>query len=226
MEQPERTGFSEGPQAGFSALLASQGACIVYPGKGSDDTVRHVLNRIPARRTIAIFGVPRGGTTLVAGLVRRCGIDIGDNLPVNLEDPVFTRNQPEELKAEIEKRNASRDVWGWKFPRAGVYLPKIQDKLRNPRYIVVWRDLLANARRINKRGSPIVEALQHAHRIQAQNIAFLESTPHPALLISYEKAVLDPIQATAELSLFVGGTMPADIDELVRFARPGEYKPV
>src|SRR5687768_64110 len=92
--------------------------------------------------TVVILGVPRGGTTMVAGVAKRCGLSIGSRLPGNLEDPDFSISDVGRMERTIVARNASMKVWGWKYPRAASYLPELLPKLRNPRIIMVWRDLM------------------------------------------------------------------------------------
>ena len=41
------------------------------------------------RKTYIVFGSPRGGTSMVAKLLQNMNIDIGSDLPVNLEDKNF-----------------------------------------------------------------------------------------------------------------------------------------
>ena len=63
--------------------------------------------------TVVVFGVPRGGTTMMAGVVARCGVDIGSDLPVNLEDQAFVSRSNEQMIETIRERNASTSLWGW-----------------------------------------------------------------------------------------------------------------
>ena len=40
-------------------------------------------------KTFIIFGVPRGGTTMVARVAEKLGVEMGQNLPSNYEDDEF-----------------------------------------------------------------------------------------------------------------------------------------
>ncbi len=44
-------------------------------------------------KTVIIFGAPRGGTTMIAGVAMKCGLFLGDDLPINCEDPDFNIRQ-------------------------------------------------------------------------------------------------------------------------------------
>jgi hypothetical protein len=176
--------------------------------------------------TVVILGIPRGGTTMVAGVAKRCGLSIGVNLPGNLEDPDFSNGDVARMEAAVAARNAAMDVWGWKFPRAASYLPELMPKLRNPRIVMVWRDLMATVARKIARGNPLQESLMTASRIQTRNLRLMSLNPCPILHVSYEKAILDPEPFVATLAAFVGGRPPADMDELRAFMKPGSYKPL
>ena len=41
------------------------------------------------QKTFVLFGNPRGGTTMIANVVRSMGVHLGDDLPINLEDSDF-----------------------------------------------------------------------------------------------------------------------------------------
>jgi len=174
--------------------------------------------------TPVILGVPRGGTTMVAGVAQRCGLHIGSNLPANLEDPDFAHATIAQMKETIVDRNAERDVWGWKFPAAARYLPRLMPLLRNPRLIVVWRDLVATTGRKLAKADDWFTALHVAHRHQAKNLRLLQSPTCPILLVSYERAIRHPLEFAETISEFLALPMPDDREELVRFMEPGTYK--
>jgi hypothetical protein len=96
-------------------------------------------------RTFVTFGVPRGGTTMVAGILMQCGLDIGCDLPNNLEDPRFNLdllNRLEEdpinslIQSVTDRNSSSSGDWGWKYPRAVAYLDMLRDHLTNPHLIL------------------------------------------------------------------------------------------
>lgn len=176
--------------------------------------------------TVVILGLPRGGTTMVAGVAQRCGLFIGENLLGNLEDRAFVRPDAAGLDQIIHARNSAMDVWGWKYPRAADYLLQLLPKLRNPRVVMVWRDLLAAANRSISRGEPVGAALRRAALIQRKNLQLVEQAECPILHVSYEKAVREPRPFVEALAAFIGGKPPADMQELLSFMEPGSYKPI
>ena len=80
-----------------------------------------VLNpprRIPVRRTLVVLGVERGGTSMVAGVLRALGVPMGDRAGLNHEDPAFLKDDPDKLRRAIRTRNKQHDMWGFKVPKA------------------------------------------------------------------------------------------------------------
>jgi len=157
-----------------------------------------------AKKTVVIFGSPRGGTTLIAGLTKILGIDIGSDLPRNLEDPNFAKRSVVEIKNSIKARNQANSVWGWKFPNAINYLDDIRQELINPHYVCVFRDPIAIATKwaiANKR--PPHTAAWEALSLMQKNMYFCASSGDPYCFISYERSVEDPLQTTVFLSTFL-----------------------
>jgi len=176
--------------------------------------------------TVVILGVPRGGTTMVAGVAQRCGLFIGDNLPGNLEDQRFVRSDASGLEAVVSQSNQRRKIWGWKYPRAADYLTELLPTLRNPRLVMVWRDPLAIASRGISRGDSVDKSLKRVVSLQTKNIRLMQEADCPILHVSYEKAISDPLPFAETLATFIGGSVPADTQELIAFMEPGSYKPV
>ena len=187
------------------------------------DVQSFVLNKQQSQsgdKTFVIFGAPRGGTTMVAGITRVLGLNIGADLPDNCEDPDFNmdlmRRQEMEaapaLSSAVDQRNQTLGTWGWKYPKASAYLAELLPKLRNPHFICIFRDSLSSSRRhiLNVERSPI-EALRRAQRIAMRNIDFLESCNAPSLLLSYERALMKPMEFTEELASFIGVHTPEAI---------------
>ena len=186
---------------------------------------QHSDNTIPdERKTVIVLGAPRGGTTMVAGIVQRCGVSLGDNLPTNLEDQSFVGAPVGDMLKTIEARNKARRIWGWKYPRAAIYLPQIEEHLINPHYIFVWRDIYTTSMRRHKSGRSQHDALSWAHDIQAQNIELARQLDAPQLMISYEKSILDPISTADRICEFLGLEKSYNAAAIRGFVAPGRYK--
>jgi hypothetical protein len=186
------------------------------------------------RKTFIIFGIGRGGTTMVAGVAKLCGLDIGQNLPINLEDNDFN---PQVLNKQgiqpvphiintLKERYRSKDIWGWKFPRAIAYLAQIQQHLVNPHLILVSRDPIATAAREILSGAPKLKAIELVLRLQLRNMELVKSWEAPTLVVSYEKSIQYPEQFVTDLCDFLDVARPTDTSEIRAFMQPGQYKSI
>ena len=186
------------------------------------------------KKTFIIFGVGRGGTTMVAGAAKLCGLDIGDNLPINMEDNDFNIHvlrksgiKPvHHILHSLKQRNDTKDIWGWKFPRAIAYLPYLRDLLVNPHLILVFRDPVATATRQILSGIPEVKAIQSVQQLQQRNMELVKNWEVPTLLVSYEKSVRYPEQFVTDLCRFLNVERPARMSDILKFMEPGQYKPI
>lgn len=176
-----------------------------------------VASKSVSNKTFVLFGNPRGGTTMIANVVRSMGIFLGNDLPVNLEDngfnwDILSRLKPElsrvdkitSIKKVIQDRNAQHNVWGWKYPRANVYFKDISSELTNPMLICVFRDVVASTARgvVRRREDPLI-LMRRALDLQSSNLRLIQQSQLPTLLVSYEKAIADPLQLVTSLNRFI-----------------------
>jgi len=181
----------------------------------------------PAQRTFVCFGVPRGGTSAIAGTMQRLGVWIGDDLTDNYEDADFVRRTVPHMVDAVRQRNEQRDVWGFKCPDAVNYLDRIIPEIRNPYLVVVYRDVVATMK-----GHMRWHERNHLHSFheviiqQHRNWFLIERWKVPTALVSYEKAVTYPRVFAHALSHFMGvGPVTNELgDEIAEFMRPGSYK--
>lgn len=184
------------------------------------------------KKNVVIFGFPRGGTTMVAGVAKLCGLNIGKNLGINLEDEKFNltdlkKNGLDAKKTIIEsikKNNDSMPIWGWKYPFAGTYLDEIKDYLVSPHLILVSRDPFAIASREISIGKSKIDTIHLILKRQNINIELIQRWKVPTLLISYERALTQPKQFIEALCHFLGLVPPDNIKNIIGFMQPGKYK--
>lgn len=173
--------------------------------------------RIPLRRTLVVLGVERGGTSMAAGVLRALGISMGARAGLNHEDPGFLRDDPEQLKKAIRTRNQMNPAWGFKVPKASLQLPFYEENLRNPFYVVVYRNSLSVVDSWQQRGAG--DALNVLDRIATYQSAILQhmrTSKAPVLLINYERAVADDTsigQMVEEMAQFAGIELTEELRE-------------
>lgn len=190
--------------------------------------------RTSGPRTYIILGVSRGGTTMVAGVANRLGLDLGSGYGHTFEDPRFNLNElatqhdsrEEQLavmRDSIAERSAERDVWGWKFPNAHRYLADVIGEVRRPHLVLVCRDTAAVIGRGRRPQEEVRNALVRTAQMNLKNMRLLKRFDVPGLVISYERALAQPLSFTGDLADYLGLARPADTRWYESYISPG-YK--
>lgn len=175
------------------------------------------------QKTFVVLGAFRGGTSVVAGLLRIFGIFMGERIaPLlgNNEDLDLQTNDIEKVKRIIRDRNEKYDVWGWKYPDSKEYIEKIIGEIRNPKLIIVFRDVYAIALSENKKmGWNIKGQLQRALRQQKKLVEI--AMKYDCHLVSYEKMLIRKEYEVERLAEFCGIELKVEIEQrAIGFIRP------
>jgi len=158
-----------------------------------------------AERTIVIVGVERGGTSMVAAVVRALGINLGDRAGHNHEDPKFLTDDREKLLVQIKQNNSRHNVWGFKLPKASLMIDFYNESLRNPYYILVFRNIAATVDSWCTRGTnDPFETGKHAIKYYLKALEDMQFTNRPTLFVSYERACQNVDLFVDELAEFLG----------------------
>lgn len=164
-------------------------------------------------RTVVIAGIPRGGTTMVAAAVEALGVYLGpeeDLRNFTFEDQVMNRPYLNEQHDRIKQNDSNHDVWGWKDPGAIHPLNELGHALRNPRVIVVFRDMLASIQgelrfdQEHELSRPVNDLIDNTLDRYEKNWTFIKRTRLPMLLVSYERAINDKGGFVTSLINFIG----------------------
>ena len=120
-------------------------------------------------KTFVVLGVQRGGTSMVAGVLRAMGVDMG-HAGLNHEDNRFLGADKAALSKVIAERSGERTVWGFKAPETTLQLDYLETALRNPCYICVMRGIPAvvdsfMTRGVNNPGLAMHRVLKYYNRI-------------------------------------------------------------
>ena len=150
-------------------------------------------------RTFIVTGLFRSGTSLVASILQRAGLFIGDKInDVIYEDEeisaALTARDFAALERIIALRNKDHPTWGFKYPRLWHALEAARLGLFDrPHVIIPFRDPIAMAVRtsLSDYQDPI-HAFQGAMSNLSALAMFIERLQCPYLLLSYEKALLFP----------------------------------
>lgn len=177
-------------------------------------------------RTYVVFGVMRGGTTMVAGVIRALGIFMGEELNEdNQESALFADRPLDDMAGAVTRANAAHAVWGWKYPHAADYLDRLWPALRNPHLICVFRDSVANGQALN-RWHPLgrIQAVQEGLLRQQRNLNLIALRNCPSILVSYEKAERDKALFLEEFSALLGLAPDRAAFDFDGFMAAGSYK--
>lgn len=182
--------------------------------------------RTDGPRTYIVFGDMRGGTTMVAGVMRALGIFMGEKINEdNQESYQFNGASIPDMRAAIDANNEAHQVWGWKFPHAADNVDRLWDRLRNPHLVCVFRDAVATGRALS-RWHPVghFQAIQRTLLRQQQNVNLIGLRNCPAIMISYEKAERHKAEFLTQFSETLGVTPNHDAFDYRGFMAAESYK--
>lgn len=164
--------------------------------------------------TVPVIGIPRGGTSLVASVLHSLGIYMGpleELAQYKFEDQTMNKAHTQGQSTCIKLRNRRHNRWGWKDPTAVHTVQSLLSCLRNPRVILVLRDPLASVQgemRLDKVDEYEPRTFQDLMSCTVSwmqaNLDFIRTTASPVLLVSYERAMKQPVMFLDELIVFLG----------------------
>lgn len=182
-------------------------------------------------KTILVLGSQRGGTSMVSGAIAKLGVYMGPLYKIAplYENPDLNILAKGNTKAKVKKTIASYNkrypIWGVKiFSRSWLFW-LFQAKLREPVYIVVFRDILAIAkRRVVSLDRSLIKEMFTANWINFCLCLFLALTKRPVFILSYEKSLLAPESFVKELSSFLGIHDAEKVEDAIEFIKPSPSK--
>lgn len=148
------------------------------------------------KKTIIVLGVARGGTSLVSGTLSHLGVFGGERShPPVFEDlklaEAFEQNNFSNISSIIEAYNLEHDIWSFKRPASIEYIDKLNNLVRNPIYLVIFKDIFAVSNRNSiSMKSDILLGLNNAYRDYGKVIDFISKNNNlNAFFFSYEKTI-------------------------------------
>ena len=198
---------------------------------------RHVVveinkNYVAERECVVVLGVPRGGTSVVAGICQLLGFQMGIEIdPSNMESIEIQKlskgvSLRSEFKNVISIMSSKSLKFGFKDPAAIDWILRVHDLIPNPKYIFVSRDLAATTERERIASNPIRESLISANNRSNQIVNFLLSQNEPTAMMSYERLLLHPKDGILQLSEFLNVPMDSEVvDQMADLVRPSLSMP-
>lgn len=174
--------------------------------------------------TLVVTGSPRGGTSAIAYALLGCDYFLGDRLGVkNHEDrdmiSVFDMDSRRKRRAEFARlaaaRNAAHGRWGFKLPKAALFLDEIAAATRNPIALIVTRNPLAVGRSIVGRGPSfpkgpdgLLKAVTLAAERMAAAAKSAQAASMPSILVDFDQFRSD----TRANIAFLADTLRLEVD--------------
>lgn len=163
----------------------------------------------PEAQTIVVCGPARGGTTMIAKILLNLGVYLGEDLTRHTHEDMeifkaLEKDQWEAFEHVVSKRNSQFSVWGWKRPQTVDRLPDVAPRLRNPFFIILFRDPASVAKRnMITAGGNFFNSLVSASEAMIKGGQFARHSGFPCLLISYEKAIKNPERLVEKIVQFL-----------------------
>ena len=180
------------------------------------------------KKTIVPLCVPRGGSSMVAGLLRILGIDMGDKIKSDKHEDLDILWKPtEHIIKVIQDYNQRKLVWGFKTPWIGNHIHQIYPHLINPQFIVINRnfDDVVNST-VNRNPNATKQgAAERTSMLNAKLNDFMLKYPnHNYLHLDYDKCLQDKEGTVRALADFIGIKLDKDkLEKCKKFMSKG-YK--
>lgn len=147
---------------------------------------------------VAVVGVARGGTSMVAGALKHLGIFMGERAASpTFEDielsEAFEKRRSRDIDQIVQRYSQKHDIWGWKRPSSVNYLDIVHRRLNEPLYIFVFKDIYSIASRNNlSMQADSTNMMRRAWREYGKILDFIERRDPSRIMVSYEKALIEP----------------------------------
>ncbi|GAB3483139.1 hypothetical protein [Polaromonas eurypsychrophila] len=182
-------------------------------------------------KPIIVVGTARGGTSMVAGVLAKLGIFMGDKAVAPVYEDTrlskaFEDNDEVQIDKIINEYSVKNAKWGWKRPSSIEYLKYADDKFNSPIYIFIYKDILSIAQRnVISALEDISPAMRRAIKQYANSLEFLELKKPYAMLVSYDKALSNPKNFIHSLIDFYDLTPTiAQINDAIKFVQPNPHE--
>lgn len=194
----------------------------------------HVLNAAPCpeQATFFAFGLGRSGTTMLSRTMSELGIYMGEKLtPQTHEDKdiqlAIKARDMKGFKGICRRRDEAHDRWGFKCPAARGNVAGLARRMRNPRAIVVFRDIVAIALRNSiSVDAEIIPGLQTAAKANVALLDQIIKAEIPTLVVSYEKALQFPDRLVMAIADHCGITISEEQAEQIGRKRVANGDPL
>jgi len=176
-------------------------------------------------RTVGIIDFAHSGTTMLAGCLEILGVPMVGQLykPMKWEDVEVIRALQDEGRFAVlaQQRNRQHAIWGFKYPGAWKFMDILTRHLQDPVWLAIFKEPVSvTQRRFN---AVTMDKLLNTMRAMQAGVEGMRATGQPVHLLSYHRAVVDPLGFVLGLVGLVGlQPTPGQIDAAVGFIKPNE----
>lgn len=192
-------------------------------------------------KQVCVLGRGRSGSSLVAGLLDKMGVDMGKSRPSSpnnpkgyFEDaemlgildkyvqPIETEYRRDKNFEKDLKEYKKKGLWGWKSPNTLYLLPSVVKVLDNPHFVVCYRDWKKQAKSIKWAFDPSrteEEAERTIYDYYNLLEKFFKLNDYPRLDIKFENFFNQDNQIK-KLCGFVGGQYNPNLKEFIDSEQP------
>lgn len=195
--------------------------------------VLNMQNVSAGPRTILVFGLGRGGTSAVAGVLRELGVTMFDAHPLKHESTPIIRSDTGQVDIdltirEIKCRDRQSPIWGWKSPGDIFVFDQFKAHLRNPILIIVFRNILtASVSAARWEGCPWRYYLEENNSVMNELTRVATHTSTPILALAYEDLVADAARIVKAINQEAGIFAPDDaVARGITFVQSDAYRPI
>lgn len=178
------------------------------------------------QRTLIVIGVARGGTSLIAGALSHMGVFMGKAGEPVFEDVhlahAFEAKRYRQASKIITDYNEAHAIWGFKRPASIRYIKRLVKSVRNPVFLIIFKDLFAIANR-NKISMKlgIIPGLNKAMKDYNAIIGLVNKRYGDMYLFSYEKVMQNKMLLIEALAKVAGKECSDDLTQkILTFIEP------
>jgi hypothetical protein len=161
-------------------------------------------------------------------IIKAAGGDSIYNLP-KYENIIAAKSIFEERIKKLFEAKSKSHIWGWKKPSTSLLIELFLPYLKNPHMVVVFRNILGNARSMvnftrHKEKISIHKAMSNAIFTYQMILNFLSRHPElPVIFIAFEEIIQDPVKESQKIAEFVGLDLTEDkITRIREFIIPSD----
>lgn len=178
------------------------------------------------KKTVAIIDYAHAGTTMLAGMCQILGVPmVGRNYrPEKWEDLDIIEGLKlgSRFDEVVQERNKQYDTWGFKALGAWRYRPRVEDRLRNPIFLAIYKDPVSvTMRRFGYPKTCVGRKIVATLKSYIESVDGVRNVGDNVHFFSYSKAVTAPVEFTRRLANTIETEPSKDaMEEAAGFIQP------